>query len=337
MTTMLSLVFFLTLQGRPAQTPVGPPLPVLRVTVRLKDDTNLTTIATTDSFANGTFHFDNISLGFYLVSVADSRYLIKDVHLDLRQPEDTGRSILISLVRNGGTAAAPTNGEAYLDELNKLNMTELAAGTDPAAFEEFRKGVDLAKLGPKRNDILVPANGSPADTAEGYFKKTVSMAPDFYEGYFQLGLEQLRQSHMQDAAGTLEHAVTMNAADTRPLRVLGELYLQQKQFQKAVDSLVKVGTLGSLNSDDRYHLGVAFVGLDNAAAAQQQFSTAISLAPGKNPQAYLQLHNVDLKLNQLPEGIAVLDDFIRLFPNDPNHKMAEDRVKKLRETLKKQP
>jgi len=163
----------------------------------------------------------------------------------------------------------------------------------------------------------------------------VSIAPDFYEGNFQLGLEQIRSSHMADAAVTLEHAAAMNSADARPWRVLGEIYLQQKQFQKTVDSLVKVGTMGSLNADDRFHLGVAFDGLDNPSAAQQQFSTSISLAPGKNPQAYLLLHNEDAKLNQLPEAIAALEDFVRLFPNDPNRKMAEDQIKKMRAALKK--
>ncbi len=244
------------------------------------------------------FISDNVSLGSISSALPTPDDSIKDVHLDLREAANFEQTVLVSLVRNGAGTAGPSNGEAYLDELNKLNMTELSKTTPPAAFEEFRKGVDIAKLGPKRNDILVPANGgSPDDTAEMHFKKTVSLAPDFYEGYFQLGLEELRQSHMNDAVGTLEHAVSMNATDPRPLRVLGELYLQQKQFQKTVDALVKVGTLGALNSDDRYHLGVAFEGLDNAAAAQQQFSTAISLAPGKNPQAYLKLHNADIKLN----------------------------------------
>lgn len=309
-----------------------------RVHLTLKDDRNNEVVASTDSFANGTFYFDNITFGLYVISVSDPRYLLKDTHLDLREASAASTDIIIQLVRNGGAPAAQSNRTAYLDELDKLNMAELAKSTPPAAFAEFQKGVDLAKLGSRRDDIVVPASGNPADdTAEMHFKKAVSIAPDFYEGYFQLGVEQLRSSHTADSVTTLEHASAMNPADARPLRVLGELYFQQKQYQKTVDSLVKVGTLGTLNADDRVHLGMAFESLDNPAAAQQQFATAISLAPGKNPQVYLHLHNMYVKLNQLPEGIATLEDFVRLFPNDPNRKMAEDQIKKLRAALKKQP
>jgi tetratricopeptide (TPR) repeat protein len=307
-----------------------------RVHLSLKDERTNTVITSTDSFANGTFYLENITFGLYVLSVSDPRYLLKDTHLDLRDASAASSDIIVQLVRNGGAPAPQNNRTVYLDELDKLNMAAIAASTTPAAFAEFQKGVDLARLGTKRNDIVVPASGNPEDdTAEMHFKKAVSIAPDFYEGQFQLGLEQIRSSHIQDAAGTLDHAVTMNPGDARPLRVLSEIYLQQKQFQKTVDSLVKVGTMGSLNADDRFHLGVAFDGLNNPSAAQQQFSVSISLAPGKNPQAYLLLHNEDAKMNQLPEAIAVLEDFVRLFPNDPNRKMAEDRIKKLRDAVKK--
>jgi Flp pilus assembly protein TadD len=96
----------------------------------------------------------------------------------------------------------------------------------------------------------------------------------------QLGQEQRRQNHTADAIHTLERAVRINGTDDRPLHPLGGLYVDQKQFQKTVDVLVKAGALGTLDGNDRYHLGIAFENLDNPAAAQQQFSTAISLMPG---------------------------------------------------------
>jgi len=312
-----------------------------RVHLILKDDRNNQVLARTDSFANGTFYFEGpfvvndkryVPSGEYVISVTDPRYLFRDVPLI-----GTGHMhITIDLVRSGGAPAVPSNRTAYLDDLDRLNMDEIAKSTTPAAFAEFQIGVDLARLGAHREDLLVSASGNPADvTPEMHFKKAISIAPDFYEGTFQLGVEQLRTSHTSDALGTLEHAAAMNPSDARPLRVLSDLYLQQKEYQKTVDSLLKVSTLGSLNAADRTHLGMAFENLSNPAAAQQQFATAISQAPGTNPQAYLHLHNMYIKMNQLPEGIAVLEDFVRLFPNDPNRKMAEDRIKKLRADLKK--
>ncbi len=90
-----------------------------------------------------------------------------------------------------------------------------------------------------------------------------------------------------------------------------------------------------LGADDRYYLGIAFENLGNAGAAQQQFATSASLLPGRNPQVYLHLYNMYLKMNRPDDALATLEDFLRYFPNDPNRKTVEDHIKKLREALKK--
>ena len=334
------LILFLLVQGLDSFTLQGKVIDDQKqpttVTLSLKAESTGNVLATTRSFANVTFRFEGLHYGDYVISINDSRYLLRDMHLSLHDMTTASQELTIPLVRNNAPPTAPSARDAYLDELRRLNLADVAGITTAAAFEEFKRGVDIAMLGSRRDQILVPASGKPEDdTAEMHFKKAVSLAPDFYEGYFELGLEQLRQSETANSVSTLEHAVTMNTTDPRPLRVLAELYIQQKQYQKTVDVLAKVGNLSSLNADDRYHLGVAFEGLGNAAAAQQQLQLAISLAPDRIPPAYLHLHNVDIQLNKVPEGIAVLEDFLRLFPNDPNRKVVEDRIKKLNDLVKK--
>lgn len=82
---------------------------------------------------------------------------------------------------------------------------------------------------------------------------------------------------------------------------------------------------------------MAFENLENPSAAQQQFQLAINLLPGRNPQTYLHLYNTDVRLSRLEDAAKTLEDFVRLFPNDPNRKTAGDRIKKLRAEAKKQP
>src|SRR5262249_11782574 len=153
-------------------------------------------------------------------------------HLDLREPQNFGRSVVIILERNDGTVHGLPPQPADLADLDKLDMTRLAASTTPEALDEFSKGVQAVRLAGKQTAMVVAANGKNDDTPEGHFKKAVALDPSFYEATLQLGQEQRRQKHTADAIQTLEHAATMNATDDRPLRALGGLYVDQKQFQK---------------------------------------------------------------------------------------------------------
>lgn len=123
--------------------------------------------------------------GVYVISVSDPRYLLKDVHVDLREPEDFGRDVAIVLERNDGTVHGAAPVPADLADLDKLDMTKLAAGTTPAAFDEFAKGIQDVRLGGKQTAAaVVVANGKTDDTAEAHFKKrspsiAISMKPSF--------------------------------------------------------------------------------------------------------------------------------------------------------------
>jgi len=327
-------------QGKVVDDQKKPVIVVVRLRPEIERGADLGLVnstVSTQSFSNGTFFFDNVAPGMYVVSVADARYLLKDIHIDLREPENFARDIAIVLERNDGTVHGPAPLPADLANLDKLDMTKLAAGTTAAAFDEFAKGIQDVRLGGKQTAAVVTANGTNDDTAEAHFKKAVSLDPNFYEALLQLGQEQRRQHHTADAIQTLEQAVAKNPTDDRPLRALGGLYIEQKQFQKASNVLIKAGPLTTLDATDRFNLGIAFENLNDPGAAQQQLQMAITLMPGRNPQAYLHLHNAYVQLNRLEDAAKTLEDFVRLFPNDPNRKTAEDRIKKLRAAAKKQP
>jgi Flp pilus assembly protein TadD len=327
------------IQGKVVDDQKKPVIVVVRLTPE-NEGANLgfaNSTVSTQSFSNGTFFFDNVKQGLYVVHVADARYLMKDIHIDLREPEDFGREITIVLDRNDGTAHGPGPLPADLSDLDKLDLPKLQSGTSPAAFDEFAKGIQDVRLGGKQTVDVVAANGTNGDTAEAHFKKALALDGNFYEALVQLGQEQRRQHHDADAIQTLEQATAKNPTDSRPLRALGALYVDQKQFQKASEVLIKAGPLTTLDATDRFNLGIAFENLNNPGAAQQQLQMAITLMPGRNPQAYLHLHNAYVQLNRLEDAAKTLEDFVRLFPNDPNRKTAEDRIKKLRAAAKKQP
>lgn len=289
------------------------------VDLRLITD-NGTVVRSVQTFSNGNFFFNDVPLGRYAVEVIDSRFNIATVQLWLREPEDTAREVVVRLVRN--SSAKPSPESAELDKINFAEL-ELDGRIPAAALDEFKKGVEAIRFRSKDNP------------PEAHFNKAIALAPDFYEGFYQLGLELSRQRRVPDAIRAAERAAALKPSIAAPLSLLGRLYVEGGQFQKGVDTLLKIGSLGALSAEDRYNLGLAFYKLERNEAAQQQFELAISLAPTKSPAVYVQLHNALMKNGKSTEALAALESFLRLFPNDPNRKVIEDSAKKLRAAVQK--
>jgi hypothetical protein len=289
------------------------------VDVRLKDDRG-SVLRTVQSFANGTFFFDSVGLGRYSVEVADARFEMVTVPLWLRDPEDSSGLIIIRLKPNTGTKP-PGPGSTDLDKI--IRDLKLDAKVPAAALDEFAKGAEAISRRSKN------------DSPENHFKEAIAIYPDFYEAYYQLGLEQWRQRQTTDAVQSMSHAVVLRPTLAAPLSALGHFYVDGGEFQKAVDTLLKIGAVGSFTASDRYDLGVAFLKLDNAEAAQQNLELAISLAPGQNPATYVQLANAYSRNGNTAAALTSLEDYLRLFPKERNHKLVEDAAKKLRDSISK--
>jgi Tfp pilus assembly protein PilF len=319
---MLTLALVLLLQGLPSiadtqafrlqgvVTANGQPV---RVDIVLKDSLSAT-IGTAQSFANGTFAFDNVRLGRYSITVSDSRFNLFDEPLLLREMSDPGKKIIINLVPRSSDAPAETE---------SVNWDELKGKIPAEAIAELRSGLEALKTRPKLNP------------AESHFKRATDIAPEFYEAHFQLGLEWRRQQRRADAITEFVRAAAIKPELARPFRILGGLYIEEQQYQKAVDALMKVGQLGTLDSKDRLNLGTAFYKLNNFNAAEEQLLTSINLSPKENPGVYLQLHNVYMAMREPLAALKVLEDYLKFFPTEVNAKAMTDRAAKLRDALKK--
>jgi tetratricopeptide (TPR) repeat protein len=272
----------------------------------------------TQSFANGTFRFNNVPLGTYRISVVDPRFNLFDQQLLLREPRDTGNELTVRLTPRGEKAGQPPDLDVELYAID----AESIKNTPPKAMEDFNKGVSALR-NPSRNNPPEP-----------HFKRAISAAPQFYEAHLHLGLEQLRQKKGADAIQTLERASSLKPDAVRPRTELGRLYWEAQKYQQVIDALSKLDELGKMTAADHYHLGSAQYKLDHFIQAQQHLESAIELGNETDPSPFLQLHNVYMRTNQPLRGLQVLEEFLKLFPNDPNHAAMTERVKLLRERLK---
>jgi len=271
----------------------------------------------TQSFANGTFRINNVPFGVYWISVVDSRFNLYENQFLLRQAKDSERELLIRLTRRGESAAPPEL-DAALYVVDAATMRT----TPPEALKEFDNGLNALR---NRN------RNNPPDE---HFKRAIAKAPSFYEAHLLLGLEHQKQNKDNDAIRSFERAAALKPAEHRPQRELGQLYWKTNQFEKVVDSVSKLIQYSAATSREHYNLGSALYGLNKLAEAEEQLLASINKGTDTDPAPFLQLHNVLMKMAEPQRGLAVLEDYLKLFPSDANHAAMEERARLLRERLK---
>jgi predicted Zn-dependent protease len=274
----------------------------------------------TESFSNGSFRFNNVVLGTYRLSVVDPKFNLYDRQLLLREPGDTGNEITVRLVRSGESSVAPD-----LDPSLYVIDAETARTLPPKALDEYNQGV-AALRNPSRNN-----------PPEGHFKNAIGAAPNFYEAHLQLGLVEHRQKKDADAIHEFERAAVLKPAEAQPLSLLGELYWDSEKYESAVQSLSQLAQLGKMRPRDHYYMGSAYYRLNQLDPAEEQLLLAINQGNDRDPEPFLQLHNVFMKKRQPDRGLAVLEDYLKTFPDDPNHAAMVERDKALRQALKLPP
>jgi tetratricopeptide (TPR) repeat protein len=274
----------------------------------------------TQSFANGTFRFNDIPFGTYWLSVVDPRFNLFEDQFLLREPSDSAKELTIKLVRRGESATPPDlDPELYTIDVGTMGKTPRKA------LDDFEKGV---------NAIRNPARGNPPDA---HFKRAVAAAPDFYEGHLLLGIELQKQNKDNDAIRSFERATAIKPSESRPLSGLGELYSKAEKFEKAADALSRLVQLGKAGARDHYFLGTAFYKLNRLELAEKHLLAAINAGDDKDPAPFLNLHNVFMKIKEAGRALAVLEDYLKLFPGDSNYAAMTERAKQLREMLKRPP
>jgi VWFA-related protein len=124
-----------------------------------------------------------------------------------------------------------------------------------------------------------------------------------------------RRGQSTDAIRTLEHATILKPSDPRAFRALAGLYADQGRLPQALEALNKVQSLGTLNGADHLIFGNVLMQLGDNSDAQIHLVQALQQAP-ENPQIYLQLYNVYMKLNQPANALSIRDQYLNRFPDD---------------------
>jgi tetratricopeptide (TPR) repeat protein len=238
-------------------------------------------------------------------------------------------------------ALAPTNTEA----LTWLGIMEIGAGRPEEATEPLDRAVALS---PKDSNILYyrgrahtlvagdsfrqlsqldpdsalvhralaesfAESGRPEKAVAEYLSALVKQPgnPDLYEG---LGDQDLRMSHVEDAAKAYEKELTFNPNSAIALYNLGRIEVEAEKLESGIALLRRASAAHALAAPTDFYLGLGLAGLGQNEEAANWLERSLVNYPSSfiEQSAYYQLVRVYQKLNKKTEAAHALEQLKRL-------------------------
>jgi tetratricopeptide (TPR) repeat protein len=194
---------------------------------------------------------------------------------------------------------------AYQDK-DKETATRLYSSIPDTTLYE---AIDYIRLG------QIAFEGEKFDQARAHLTKGVAMDTTNVEGYFTLGLLELRQNN-PDAAVTALQKATQLAPNFSPASLnLGIALLQAKRPKEGIAVLRQAQSLAPENPQVLISLAQALVSADSVTAAITEYRRALDIEPG-NTKALRGLGFCQLKRQSYGEAVTALKEATSVDPNN---------------------
>jgi tetratricopeptide (TPR) repeat protein len=242
---------------------------------------------TTFTRNNGEFEFAGLTTGQFYLIVEESGYESVRESVEIR-----GTSPLGLLVYLRKIATAPPE-----DSGNSVSALELGLPSKTRAA--FRKGMDILYT---KND---PAASLPV------LQKVITTSPDFYEGYFHLGIAYDQLHRLEEAEVAFRKAIAVSGEKyPQGFIALGSLL---NSLQKAAEAEAMVRRGLALNGSlwlGHYEMGQALVALNRLDEAEKSLGEVLKLRNDYAP-TYLLLANVHIRMRNQSALLGDLNEFLR--------------------------
>jgi len=279
--------------------------PAENITVELHS-TEGSLIAPIVTAATGWFEFHSLQRGMYVIAINASGFEPVNFNVDLTFNSSRGNVIYLES-RSSNSAQSPSASSASAHELSMP-----------------QKARDLMVSGKKK---LYGEKNAQAGLAE--FEKAVSIAPGYYEAYYQMGMADVILSKHDDAERSFRKSIQLSSDTYGEADIaLGTLMLDKGAFAEG-ERAIRHGIEFSPDSWlGQYELGRALLNENRIDEAEKPAERARSLAPNV-PIVYRLLSNIHLRKENYPALLADVDAYIRLDPDST----AGVRAKQIRDEV----
>lgn len=285
--------------------------PVQQASLRLCDPAGnmLDQMVTTDS---GEFVFRQLRRADYILTITAPGYQPYEQHIDLSFTSDRGISIYLN--PNPGDPAAPSPAGSV--SAHEMSMPQQAR--------------DLLSSGEKKLYFDKNPQAGLAD-----FQQAVSIAPGFYEVYYQIGMAYLTLGTKEEAEKNFHKSIEVsNDKYGEPVIGLASFLIDTGDIAQS-ETMTRHGLELSPNSwYGHYQLGRILFTENKVAEALKSAEQARSLDPNALI-VYRLLSNIHLSQKDYPALIQDLDAYIKLDPDSSAGVRAKEIRKQVEEKISK--
>jgi tetratricopeptide (TPR) repeat protein len=163
------------------------------------------------------------------------------------------------------------------------------------------------------------------------FQRAITIYPDYYEAYAEMGTAYVRMKDFAAAEKALRLSIDMSAQKyVPPLMLLSMLLNDQNRSSQAEPLARQVIAVDPTAWRGQYELSRAQLALRRLSEAEASAYAARDLKP-ENPDIYLLLSEIHRHTQNPPALLQDIDAYLKLAPQGP----AAPQVRKLREQLLK--
>ena len=160
--------------------------------------------------------------------------------------------------------------------------------------------------------------------------KALEIYPDYAEALTLRGVMSLDASHPEAAVNDFDHAIKSDPGYSLAYTAMSAALNQLHKFDDALRSADRAISLSPSSWQSYFEMAKAYVGKTDYQHALQQLSKAQSFLPKEYAPLHLVRAHVMLALKNYADGLAELQEFLTLAPQDPNAGAARETIGKLK-------
>lgn len=224
-----------------------------------------------------------------------------------------------------------TTPSQYLQFSLKSDGSGTARGAAPAV-------IDLKVPAPARKEFdeanKAILSGKP-ETAIVHLEKAISLHPDFLEATLLLGTVYMDTKQWDKAENVLRRAIQINPKSTAAYFTLGEAFLQQKKYADA-EKVIKDGLkIEERSWQGHYALGRLYWEQNDYVKAGREIAKTLQLKPDL-AEAHLLGANILLRARKAEDALMEFKEYLRLEPDGKFAPQAKEMVAKIEKALAEQ-
>jgi tetratricopeptide (TPR) repeat protein len=154
------------------------------------------------------------------------------------------------------------------------------------------------------------------DKAIEAFQTALKYAPDFAEGYYNLGLAYLYKGDLNNAIINMEKAIKIKPDFIEAYFGLGQAYVNKGNEEKAIEIYKKASDINPNNAKVYVNLGALYFSIKKDDLAIESLLKAKELDPSL-PNTYYQFGLLYLRKRDIKKSVENFKKFLELAPNAP--------------------